>query len=144
MVTLNLKPIESFNRGSTENRDLVRKLQIKDTSNVTDFSVPFQTLVKLVDAESITNENTEFLIYHWKLITQHKNRISNILLPKFKIKYLKLCLDEQIFPILHLNLNFVITAIIVTNKTTLVETVHEINEKTVKEIATFFIDRKRL
>ena len=50
--TINLKCNESFTRGLPKNlKDFANKRQVKHTSTVLETSIPFHTLVKLVDAE---------------------------------------------------------------------------------------------
>ena len=55
--TINLKCNEIFTKGLTKNlEDFANKRQIKPTSTVLEPSIPFHTLVKLVDAEDIAND----------------------------------------------------------------------------------------
>ena len=54
--TINLNCNEVFTKGLPENlKDFANKRQVKHTSTVLEPSFPFHTLVKLVDAEDITN-----------------------------------------------------------------------------------------
>ena len=55
--TINLKCNEIFTKGLPKNlKDFANKRQVKDTSTVLEPSIPFHTLVKLVDAEDISND----------------------------------------------------------------------------------------
>ena len=55
--TLNLKCNEIFTKGLPKNlKDFANKRQVKHTSTVLEPSIPFQTLVKLVDAEDFAND----------------------------------------------------------------------------------------
>ena len=55
--TINLKCNEIFTKGLPKNlKDLANKRQIKHTSTILEPSIPFHTLVKLVDAEDIAND----------------------------------------------------------------------------------------
>ena len=55
--TINLKCNEIFTKRLPENlKDFANKRQVKHTSSVLAPSIPFHTLVKLVDAEDIAND----------------------------------------------------------------------------------------
>ena len=55
--TVNLKCNEIFTKGLPKNlKDFANKRQVKHTSTVLEPSIPFHTLVKLVDAEDIAND----------------------------------------------------------------------------------------
>ena len=55
--TINLKCNEIFTKGLSKNpKDFADKRQVKHTSTVLEASIPFHTLVKLVDAEDIAND----------------------------------------------------------------------------------------
>ena len=55
--TINLKCKEIFTKGLPKNlKDFANKRQVKHTSTVLEPSIPFHTLVKLVDAEDIAND----------------------------------------------------------------------------------------
>ena len=55
--TINLKCNEVFTKGLRKNlKDFANKRQVKHTSTVLEPSIPFHTLVKLVDAEDIAND----------------------------------------------------------------------------------------
>ena len=55
--TINLKCNEVFTKGLPKNiKDFANKRQVKHTSTVLEPSIPFHTLVKLVDAEDIAND----------------------------------------------------------------------------------------
>ena len=55
--TINLKCNEIFTKGLPKNpKDFANKRQVKHTSTVLEPSIPFHTLVKLVDAEDIAND----------------------------------------------------------------------------------------
>ena len=55
--TINLKCNEIFTKGLPKTlKDFVNKRQVKHTSTVLEPSIPFHTLVKLVDAEDIAND----------------------------------------------------------------------------------------
>ena len=55
--TINLKSNEIVTKGLPKNlRDFANKRQVKHTSTVLEPSIPFHTLVKLVDAEDIAND----------------------------------------------------------------------------------------
>ena len=55
--TINLKCNETFTKGLPKNlKDFANKRQVKHTSTVLGPSIPFHTLVKLVDAEDIAND----------------------------------------------------------------------------------------
>ena len=55
--TINLKCNEIFSKGRPKNlEDFANKRQVKHTSTVLEPSIPFHTLVKLVDAEDIAND----------------------------------------------------------------------------------------
>ena len=55
--TINLKCYEIFTKGLPKNlKDFANKRQVKHTSTVLEPSIPFHTLVKLVDAEDIAND----------------------------------------------------------------------------------------
>ena len=57
--TINLKCNEIFTKGLPKNlNDFANKRQVKHTSTVLEPSIPFHTLVKLVDAEDIANDKT--------------------------------------------------------------------------------------
>ena len=57
--TINLKCNEIFTKGLPKNlEDFANKRQVKHTSTVLEPSIPFHTLVKLVDAEDIANDKT--------------------------------------------------------------------------------------
>ena len=56
-ATINLKCNEIFTKGLPKNlKDFANKRQVKHTSTVLEHSIPFHTLVKLVDAEDIAND----------------------------------------------------------------------------------------
>ena len=56
-TTINLKCNEIFTKGLPKNlKDFANKRQVKHTSTVLEPSIPFHTLVKLVDAEDIAND----------------------------------------------------------------------------------------
>ena len=60
-ATINLKCNEIFTRGSPKKlNDFAHKRQVEHTSTVLEPSIPFHTLVKLVDVEDITNEKKIF------------------------------------------------------------------------------------
>ena len=70
--TINLKCNEIFTKGLPKNlKDFANKRQIKHTSAVLEPSIPFHTLVKLVDAEDIANNKirTHDLTLEVKTIT---------------------------------------------------------------------------
>ena len=54
--TINLKCNEIFTKGPKNLKDFANKRQVKHTSTVLEPSIPFHTLVKLVDAEDIAND----------------------------------------------------------------------------------------
>ena len=55
--TINIKCNEIFTKGLPKNlKDFANKRQVKHTSTVLELSIPFHTLVKLVDAEDIAND----------------------------------------------------------------------------------------
>ena len=55
--TINLQCIEIFTKGLPKNlKDFANKRQVKHTSTVLEPSIPFHTLVNLVDAEDIAND----------------------------------------------------------------------------------------
>ena len=55
--TINLKCSETFTKGLPENlKDFANKRQVKHTSTLLEPTIPFHTLVKLVDAEEIAND----------------------------------------------------------------------------------------
>ena len=55
--TINLKCNEIFTKGLPKNlKDFANKRQVKHTSTVLELSIPFHTLVELVDAEDIAND----------------------------------------------------------------------------------------
>ena len=55
--TINLKCNEIFTKGLSKNlKEFANKRQVKHTSTVLEPSIPFHTLVKLVDAEDIAND----------------------------------------------------------------------------------------
>ena len=57
--TINLKCNENFTKGLPEKlKVFANKRQVKHTSTVLEPSLPFHTLVKLVDAENIANDKT--------------------------------------------------------------------------------------
>ena len=57
--TINLKSDEIFTKGLPKNlKDFANKRQVKHTSSVLEPSIPFHTLVKLIDAEGIANDKT--------------------------------------------------------------------------------------
>ena len=57
--TINLKCDEIVTKGLPKNlKDFANKRQVKHTSTVLEPSIPFHTLVKLVDAEDIANDKT--------------------------------------------------------------------------------------
>ena len=74
--TNNLKCNEIFAKGLPKNiKDFANKRQSKHTSNVLEPSIPFHTLVKLVDAEDIANDKirTHDLALEINNITKHFN-----------------------------------------------------------------------
>ena len=61
-ASINLECNESFTRGLPRKlKDFAQERQVTHTSTVTEPSIPFHTLVKLVVAEYITNEKFRFL-----------------------------------------------------------------------------------
>ena len=55
--TVNLKCNEIFTKGLPKNlKDFANKKQVKHTSLVLELSIPFPTLVKLVDAENLADD----------------------------------------------------------------------------------------
>ena len=55
--TINLKCKEIFTKGLPKNlKDFAHKRQVKHSSTVLEPSIPFHTLVKLVDAEDIADD----------------------------------------------------------------------------------------
>ena len=54
--TINPKCNEIFTKGPKNTKDFANKRQLKHTSTVLEPSIPFHTLVKLVDAEDIAND----------------------------------------------------------------------------------------
>ena len=74
--TINLKCNEIFTKGLPKNlKDFANKRQVKHTSTVLEPSIPFHTLVKLVDAEDIANDKirTHDLALEIKNITKQLN-----------------------------------------------------------------------
>ena len=74
--TINLKCNEIFTKGLPKNpKDFANKRHIKHTSTVLEPSIPFHTLVKLVDAEDIANDKirTHDLALEIKNITKQLN-----------------------------------------------------------------------
>ena len=60
--TINLKCNEIFTKGLPKNhKDFANKRQVKHTSTVLEPSIPFHTLVKLVDAEDFANDKIRAL-----------------------------------------------------------------------------------
>ena len=56
-ATINLKCNEIFTKGLLKNlKDFANKRQVKHISTVLEPSIPFHTLVKLLDAENIAND----------------------------------------------------------------------------------------
>ena len=75
--TINLKCIEIFTKRLPKNlEDFANKRQVKHTSNVLEPSIPFHTLVKLVDAEDFANDKIRThdlaLVKYYKTI-EHSN-----------------------------------------------------------------------
>ena len=74
--TINLKCNEIFTKGLPKNlKDFANKRQVKHTSIVLEPSIPFHTLVKLVDAEDIANDKirTQDLALEINNITKQLN-----------------------------------------------------------------------
>ena len=72
--TISLKCNEIFTKGLPKNlKVFANKRQVKHTSTVLEPSIPFHTLVKLVDAEVIANEKSEHMTLHLKLIILQNN-----------------------------------------------------------------------
>ena len=74
--TINLKCNEIFTRGPPKKlKDFANKRQVKHTSTVLENSIPFHTLVKLVDAEHIANDKirTYDLAHEINNITEQLN-----------------------------------------------------------------------
>ena len=74
--TINLKCNEIITKGLPKNlKDFANKRQVKHTSTVLEPSIPFHTLVKLVDAEDIANDKirTHDLALEINNITKHMN-----------------------------------------------------------------------
>ena len=72
--TINLKCNEIFTKRLPKNlEDFASKRQVKHTSTVLEPSIPFLTLVKLVDAEDIANDKirTHDLALEVNIITKH-------------------------------------------------------------------------
>ena len=72
--TFNLKCNEIFTKGLPKNlKDFANKRQVKHTFTVLEPSIPFHTLVKLVDAEDIANDKirTHDLAFEVNNITKH-------------------------------------------------------------------------
>ena len=74
--TINLKCNEIFTKGLPKNlKDFANKRQVKHTSTALEPSIPFHTLVKLVDAEDIANDKirTHDLALEINYITKQLN-----------------------------------------------------------------------
>ena len=74
--TINLKCNEIFTKGLPKNpKDFANKRQVKHTSTVLEPSIPFHTLVKLVDGEDIANDKirTHDLALEINIITKQLN-----------------------------------------------------------------------
>ena len=74
--TINLKCNEIFTKGLPKNlKDFANKRQVKHTSTVLEPSIPFHTIVKLLDAEDIANDKirTHDLELEINNITKHLN-----------------------------------------------------------------------
>ena len=74
--TINLKCNEIFTRGPPKKlKDFANKRQVKHTSTILENSIPFHTLVKLVDAEHIANDKirTYDLAHEINNITEQLN-----------------------------------------------------------------------
>ena len=74
--TINLKCYEIFTKGLLKNlKDFANKRQVKHTSTVLEPSIPFHTLVKLVDAEDFANDKirTQDLALEINIITKQLN-----------------------------------------------------------------------
>ena len=74
--TINLKCNEIFTKGFPNNpKDFANKRQVKHTSTVLEPSIPFHTLVNLVDAEDIANDKirTHDLALEFNNITKQLN-----------------------------------------------------------------------
>ena len=83
--TINLKCNEIFTKGLPKNlKDFANKRQVKHTSTVIEPSIPFHTLVKLVDAEDIANDKirTHDLALEINNITKQLNTQTTKGLPK--------------------------------------------------------------
>ena len=117
--TINLKCNEIFTKGLPKNlKDFANKRQVKHTSTVLEPSIPFHTLVKLVDAEDIANDKirthdlaleinnvTKQLITHLKnnlCIHNPKTQITKI---NLHIKNIAHTVIEQITPFLLVSKN---------------------------------------
>ena len=71
--TINLKCTEIFTKVLPKNlKDFANKRQVKHTSTVLELSIPFHTLVKLVDAEDLANDN-----FRTHELTLEKNFLTN-------------------------------------------------------------------
>ena len=67
--TINLKCYEILTKGLTRNlKGFTNKRQVKHTSTVSEPSIPFHTLVKLVDAEDIANDKIRTYYFVLELI----------------------------------------------------------------------------
>ena len=118
---------------------LANERQVKHNSTVMEPSIPFHTLVKLVDAEGFTNERTRTLdlpleINNITSISEPENLSSEIM-----IQILKLGLQKPLIRITNVNLNFRNTVIIVVHPTALYQTVFENNENMTKENRPFLV-----
>ena len=59
-ATINLKNNEIFTRGLPKKvKDFAHKRQVKHVSTLLESSIPFHTLVRLVDSEDIANKKTK-------------------------------------------------------------------------------------
>ena len=86
--TINLKCNEIFTKGLPKNpKDFANKRQVKHTSTVLEPSIPFHTLVKLVDAEDIAND---------KIRTHHLALEINTLTKQLKTQTLEPSSQEQL------------------------------------------------
>ena len=81
--TINLKCNELFTKGLPKNlKDFANKRQVKHTSTVLEPSIPFHTLVKLVNAEDIANDKIrthDLELENLKLMTLQNNYTPKLL-----------------------------------------------------------------
>ena len=106
-ATLNLRCNEFFTGGPPNKlKDFVHRRQVKHTSTVVDPSIPLHHWSTLLMLKITRMKKFVLLIYHRKLIMEHRNWNIQIYLLKNMIQRWKSFLHKQVIRKRRLNLNF--------------------------------------